>query len=489
MWGEVVQFEGRRGRSARNGQSLFRRLIFAISGVVALSSLGCTKEGICDANELQTALLGAFRGDTVEVGVCRVTGTFTVPEGVRLAGQGPDHTILAHDGDLPVVELTTGAQAPVLSQLAIESRTPAAVVARGSGQARIDNVDVRAFRGIGIGAEGLSSLELDEVSLVGPVTANNAMDVPLDPSPEVLATHGMVLLNIDLAELEGVSIVGFAEMGTLLLDGRTEWRGGSSSYNVGTGLFVHDGSALLEDLELCGGFRSLDLHPPYAGVFTAGAEIVSRRLDVCDCQGFGLVHDSCDTTHEDLSATENQDAALWVQNTEGRLFELLGSDSTLEGNGRAGLVLSETGDSRIEGATFANSSEVEVVREIDGIQHQFDMADGIQIVQPLGQTILRDLRFDFNERTGLLIDRTPELSLTLERVETDGEGRQFGAILQEDEVIIRDGWDVGVTRFGATVENDANLEDGLDVDESIAAAELPDVAEIIAGGLEVLLSD
>jgi len=489
MWGQTRLILESKGIPCNQPNPMKAVVLGALCAALALSTLGCTKEGICDAGELQEALNNALRGDTVKVGVCHVSGSFTVPDGVTLSGQGRELTILSHTGEGPVVELTPGSREPVLRDLAIENHTIAGVLARGTGHARILRVDVRAHKGIGIGGEGLDSMIMEDVSLIGSVTAETAEAIPLEPSPSKLATHGIALVNVELADLTNVQINGFARMGSLFLDGRTEWRYGGSSENVGVGLLVHDGSALLEDLELCGGFRSLALHPPHAAMFLEGAAIETHRLDVCECEGVGLFHDSSGGTHTDLTARDNDDAAVWVQNTEAQALEILGVGTRFVNNGLAGIVLKDAGDVRVEGADFEAMTKVTVVRENDGDLERFDVADGIQIVNPLGDTRLRDVRLAFNKRVGLLLDVERPVALTLERVEVEGEGEQLGALIQGEETSIPADWDIGVSRLGATLANDQDFIGRLGVIESVGPAELPDVTDIINEGLDAILSD
>ena len=59
---------------------------------LGLFAVGCQGEQddgpFCSAAALAEALAAASAGETVRVGACRLAGSFTVPAGVTLAGEG-----------------------------------------------------------------------------------------------------------------------------------------------------------------------------------------------------------------------------------------------------------------------------------------------------------------------------------------------------------------------------------------------------------------
>lgn len=89
--------------------------------LVILAATGCADDGYCDALELRGALSRAYTGDQIRVGVCRVSGSFTVPAGVTLRGAGTDQSILASEGTDPVVRLQPGELPSVVTDLSIEN--------------------------------------------------------------------------------------------------------------------------------------------------------------------------------------------------------------------------------------------------------------------------------------------------------------------------------------------------------------------------------
>lgn len=460
-------------------QARLGTLIVASFAVVAS---GCTEEdGICNALDLETALFNAFQGDSVRLGACSFAGAFMVPEGVTLEGAGKDSSILLSSGNDPVLSVTSGALAPRVSDLTVDSTASAAIVVRGGGRAELERVAVRAAVGIGIGIEGLEEILIQDVELSGPVSAENAESVSAEPSSDVIATHGLVVVDTVEVDMRQVSATGFARMGVLLIAEETTWREGSASDNLATGVLVHGGHAVLEDLVLCRTFQGLSLIPAYAGVFVAGARVETNRLEVCECEGPGLFHDGSNALHVELNATENSEAAVWAQRSS--RFELSGT-STLSDNDLAGLVLIEVEE------TVVNTTRVESTHDVLRVvgMSSITVGDGIQVVRPAGPVSLRQLDLIENARIGLLVDLDggePD-DITLSDVSVDGQGSQLGALLQGSTVPA--GWEAGLDRQGATVENDANHGGDLPTLNAVAQEDYPLVDEIIDEGLAWLLA-
>lgn len=446
-----------------------KRAGLALAFVLALASTGCVDDvGICDAGDLAVALRNALRGDRVRAGECRITGTFTVPGGVTLEGRGQGRTRFVGTEGEPALRLEGGERPTGLVGVSVESSGPAAILARGSGLASIEDVSVDATRGIALGAESLDSVTVTNVVLTGPVTAANADQVSTDPRPEVTATHGLVLVRVGEAELQQVSATGFARFGVLFVESATGWHGGDASNNLATGLMVHAGSALLEDIVICGTLGGMTLVPAYAGVFTAGAEVETRNVTVCDGEDFGLVHDECTADHVDLEITGQTDAALWAQRCPS--LSITGS-SSIRDNGLAGLVLIEPQEVLVDGTEISATT---LVSTMLGETGSIDVADGVQLRDPLGAATFRNLTLEGNERVGFLVDASggAPVDLTLEGVSATGEGEQLGVLAQgfDEEV----GWDDGVTRSPDLAANDEAHVGSLDVLQPVADSDIPD---------------
>jgi hypothetical protein len=457
---------------------------------ITLFTMACTQDkGLCDAEAISSALYGAIRGDTVKIGVCQVTGNFTVPEGVTLEGSGIEMSYLISEGQAPVVTLEPTSGAPISSVrgLTIDSTGSAGLLAEGRGQVAIASVRVRSAYGIGIGIEGVDQAHLTDSQVLGPVTDRNLEDIPPVVSPSVIATHGLVLVRVNDADLAGLDVSGFASMGVVFVQGTTSWFQGSSSANRGTGLIVHGGAADLRDLVLCGGVVGLSMMPVYGAVFAEGAQVTTESMTVCQNQGFGLLHDSSDAVHAGLDVTGNRDVAIWGQN-EGTTIDL--SDFNLIDNGLGGLVLHHTGRVQANGGAI---EETRLGSKMLGEEGSIEVGDGVQVVRPANQVRLNDLALSNNGRVGLLLQlegATPA-DLTLEGITVTGAEAQFGALAQGDQAAIPAAWDDEVQRSEELATRDRAQEetgDELDVVENLATGDFPLATDLEREGLQWLLN-
>lgn len=456
--------------------------------VVALTLLaaGCTDPGgICDPLELEEALAGAYPTETVQAGACRITGAFTVPAGVTLRGRGRGETTIVGAAGAAAVRVIPGAEPAVLADLGVRSEGPVGVLVRGEGGAAVlESIAVRASRGVAIGVEGLDRVEVRGARLEGPVTRDNAGQIPPEPAPEDWATHGLVLVRVADAVLSDVDANGFARFGVLIVDGETDWRTGDASANLGSGLMVHGGHAFLEGLVLCGMMQGVSLIPPYGAVFVAGAEVETQGLEVCDCEGPGTIHELASVRHVDLSAHGNRDAAVWVQDSPA--FELSGAGTSISGNRFAGVVLVDSGEARLAGGTIEGSvTASRIFRTLGTVA----VGDGVQLVRPSGRVDLSSLRLVENERVGLLLelDGSTDPAITLDGVTVSGSGAELGAVAQGPAV--PEGWDSGVLREGATGANDAAHTGELQIVDLVAPDDMPEITAVVDRGVEAIVGD
>lgn len=450
---------------------------------VLLTAWGCSDEGghassSCDPGEVQAALAAAGDGDTVRIGACRLAASIEVPAGVTLEGAGMDDTVVV--GEVGTVAVTVHAgEGTTVRNLSIESDGTAGLVADGSGGAALEHVRVTATRGIAIGAEGLDDLTLTNVALEGPVDAANASSYLSPISSADVATHGLVLVRVGAATLSDVTASGFASFGALFVESNITWSGGGAPSNLGTGLMAWDGVVTLTGLDLSGTFEGLQLLPAYGGVFAGGADVDSTSLRVSDSEGYGLLHSEATARHIDLTARNNDLAAVWLQNCDG--FELSGAGTGLVGNGLAGVVAVDSSDVTIRHAHVdATVTRTVIVGETGSVE----VGDGIQLVGTVQGVTLEDLTLSSNARVGILMDLAggdPE-DFAMSGVSVDGSGEQLGVVAQGGTFAA--GWDDGVTRQGATAANDAALAGDLDIVGIVGPSDLPPTIE----GLDALLS-
>jgi hypothetical protein len=462
-------------------------------GLAAVASLAqCGDEEsteYCTAEALTSALAGARPGDTVKVGACAITGSFTVPAGVTLAGRGSGTSTLTTDRPQPAVRLTAGTPAARVVDLRIVSAGNSGILVRGTGTAGLERVAVEASRGMAVAAEDVASLELRDVTITGTVVPGNVNTVRCLPDPahpdvacvvdsDEWPTHGLVLVRVASATLTGVRVTGLAGSGVVLVDSTTAWTGGGAPANLGTGLWIAGGETELTDLDLSGSMQGLMLMPAYGGVFSDDAVVESSGLVVSGGDNYGLLHDSVAARHVDLVARENGDAAVWVQNCDAS-FELSGAGTLLSGNQFAGVVAVGSSnvtvaDARIDGTGLATR----IFEEGPVL-----VGDGVQIVDSTSGLNLRDLYLSGNDRVGLLLDGggADMAGAVLDGITADGTGTQLGVVAQDGDTPA--GWDSGVTRLGSTAANDAALRETLSIAGTVAAESLPRATGLRTDGL------
>lgn len=453
----------------------------------SLLASACTSEGdgavaACDPGALEEALSSATEGDIVRIGACRVTASITVPPGVTLEGAGVDESVLVGGaGQIPLtVEPSAGGT--FVHDLRVESDGPAGVLVEGAGSVTLQHVVIVANRGVGLGAEGLDELTLANVSLQGPVDAESAGSILPPISSEEVATHGLVIVGVGAATLDEVDSSGYAQFGALVVDSTITWSGGGAASNLGTGLMTWGGAAILTSLDLSGTFQGLQLVPAYGGVFAGGADVETTSLRVSDSEGYGLLHSEAIARHIDLTARNNNLAALWLQNCAG--FELSGAGSGLVGNGLAGIVAVDSSDVTIRHAHVdATVRRTAIVAETGSVE----VGDGVQLVGTTRNVTLEDLTLSGNARIGILLDLDGGAldGFSMDRVSVDGADDALGAVLQGGT--LEPGWDDGLTRQGATAANDAALGDELGVVGIVGPSDMPAATEVADQGLAALI--
>jgi hypothetical protein len=442
---------------------------------------GCGSDP-CDAGALRDELADARAGDTVRIGSCRIEGSFEVPAGVLLRGAGHG-TVLASSGQTAVLTAAAGDGTTAIRDLSVESDGTIGILVRGVAGVDLSGLAVTATRGIGIGIEDTPTVSLENVSLVGPVTADNARDVPIGPTPDETATHGLVLLGVADAQLSDVRASGFASFGVLAHDCDVTWQGGGAPGSLGVGLAIAGGTATLTDLDLSGNLRGGELESPLAALFLEGASIDSTGLTVRGGEGIGLMHVGAQAVHRDLTVEDNTDAGVWVQDATS--FELSGAATHVSGNRFAGLAVVDSSNVSIRDARIESTATALHVVEDTGT---VEVGDGIQLVRSTQAIDLRDLALSANERVGLLVDLGGGSDADVAITSVQVDGTSYGAIVQNGTR--RDDWDAGIDRQGDTATNDATLlqsGDRLDITDLVGPNCLPELPDLAGSGLDAIV--
>jgi hypothetical protein len=472
------------GRSAMGNRS--KTLL--VSALVVWGAAACSNEPARPAaDRLTAALADAEPGDRIRIGAGTVTGSFRIPPGVTLEGQGEGETfVVAPAGqDEPAVVLEPGSadEATTVRGLTVASDAGYAVTAAGdgagTGNVQLENVEVRVQLGLGIGIQDVERAALTNVRVQGPISLE-APNGPSNATPANSASHGIVLVRVQDAQLAEVTANGFALFGALFVDSTTTWSGGAASENMGTGTMVHGGAADLNNVEFCDELQGVRLLPAFGAVFTAGADVASEALNTCNTEGVGLFHADASGRHTDIAATGNAEAAMWVQDSTD--FELRGAGTMVADNGLAGVIaVNSSGLLLRDGEIRSTELAPRVLAEAGLIE----VGDGVQLVGSTDDVVLNGLRLTENARVGMLLDLEGDSTtgITFEQVTVDGSGEQLGVIGQDGE--LRPGWDQGVARMGATLTNDVDFTGTLDVVMAVSPTDYPTADEVATGGLEV----
>jgi hypothetical protein len=433
---------------------------------------------LCDAADLVAALRDAVPGDVVRVGACTVAGSFTVPAGVALRGADRSTSVIASVDGRPAVRLVPGAEPARLSDIRVRSAAHTGIfLVAGEGGVAVERVAVDATRGIALGGEGVDSVVLTDVALMGPVTPENELSIPPLATAEETATHGLLLARVGSAILTDVSATGFASFGALLVSVGTTWDGGGTTANRGVGLMVQGGTATLAALDLSGTLGEGTPIPSYGGVFAGGARIETTAVVVSGGRNFGLLHDGVAARHTGLVANDNYEAGVWVQSCPS--FELHGGE--IWRNGLAGLLLLETGATQLDGL---RSGETRFLPTVFGETGRVDIGAGVEIVRPGGPVRMVASGLLRNEQVGVLVHLASSATMdgiSFEDVTVEGAGMQYGAIAQGGRIDA--GWDAGLTRDAITTANDAAVSGLLDRAGALSAGDMPAVAEVVDRGI------
>lgn len=455
---------------------------------VATGSVACGEDevdGFCDADDLRAALANASAGDEVHVGACRVEGPLEVPEGVTLSGEGIGQTTLFGPDDDVTVEVTTGGAPAIVRDLSIEP-TIDGIWLREAGTARIERVEITATKGIAIGVDGLTRVELASVSLRGPITADNADDLTSPPVATETATVGLLAVETGAVQLDDVDITGFAGWGAMLVNCGTTWTGGTVSENLQIGVHVQGGHATLEDVEIGSTLQGVQLLPSLALVGSGGTTLDSTGLELHDNENIGLLLSESSGAHTNLIVEDGGDAAVWLQNS-GEV-SLIGAE--IRNNALAGVMALASSGVHLSDVTVDGTATRTTI-DADGSS---DVGDGIHLVGSTDVSI-DGATLGGNARVGLFIDLDggDDSGISLADVDVTATGaaevevgrvrlpRNRGAIMQNGTITA--GWDDGVNRLGDADANDQTVTGDLPVADAFDGLQpiLPEDVRCVMG--------
>jgi len=457
------------------------RQLLSVFLVLSLGlAFGCDGDGgaIGDSESLSAALASASPGDRVCLTAGVFQGSFDVPAGVEICGAGAGLTRIVGPAGSPALRVVPGGTAPsVIRDVTVEAQGAFGVFSVGPGNLQIidTDVDVPSY-GAGIGAESLSSLTLTNVNVMGPVTEVNAGDMPLDPTIDNSANYGVVAVSVMTVEASSVEVSGFAHVGVLSVSSNLNWDGGGVFSNLGTGLLVHGGTADVSNAAILAALQGTRLVPAYNAVFAGNADITTNALEVSGGGGYGILQaNGATATHDGLTASDNANAALWIQHSPG--FTL--SNGVITNNATAGIVALESTGINVGGT---NISDTRAMTRVIGSM-PVEVGDGVHLLGSTTGVVLDAVALENNTRVGVLFDLEGEsfAGIDIRSATIDGTGEQLGAIAQNGTVPA--GWDANVTRSTLIDDNDSAFAGALGTVGIVGPSDLPAVSAILDSGI------
>lgn len=439
--------------------------------VFALLSIGCT-----DPCALEARLASSAAGDVIDVAGCSLVGSFRVPPGVTVRGPA------SLDGSI-TLETETGLTT-VLDDVDVTTER-LGVATIGTGVARIEDGSVTVTRGVGLSLSA-SEGHVERMTLTGNVTeANRDESRWLSSTSATDATHGL-LVGAGTVEVIDARITGFSWAAVSAGSGLTEGTGPVDltvrTSVVGQGLGVGISSSA-EQLELdrvvvdevWSGVRGW---PSFALLAISG-EVTSASSSITHADGFGLVQLAGTSNHGDLVIEHTGDVGAWFGTAVEAGF--IGAGTRIADTGFAGILAVDAASLAMVGGTIEG---VRAERRTVGVSGAIEVGDGIDAI---GTAVaLRDLSITGAERAGLLLDRAmPASALTNVRITSEGAG--LGAVqgtidraAEDFTVAAVPGWDVGITRLGAALANDAAFSGSLPVAVSARPPSAADALAVVA---------
>ncbi len=401
----------------------FRRAL-EIGAVLSLVGCGGAGGPNCADGALTTALAGATSGQTVELGACTVHGTFTVPAGVTLHGQGASASRIDSSG----IGLVLGAGATV-SGLRVDHAAGHGIVAVSVAAVTVRDVEVHStFGRAALGFADVGMVTLANVTATGPVVDETAAQMlPEEPSATDACLYGVVLQRVAHATLTDVVATGFGRGGVVSSDTTLAWTGGSADGNLGLGVWIDAGSATIHDIAIDGTLRGFGFSPPFGLAMGRGADVHTDGIAVTDThQGFGIFQDGGDADHVALTCAGHTGGGIVVQRST---TMHVGPGSMIVDNAFAGIVAVQAAGVSIEGTMIARTA---LAARILASWGSTMIGDGVQIVQPPSTTSLHDVALVGSGRVGLLADLGGMDASLVETVNVSASGTmQFGCVLQD----------------------------------------------------------
>jgi hypothetical protein len=409
-------------------------------------------------------------------------GPMTVAAGGTLRAANPGGATVENDSGAVIIAETAPGKTTTVSGLKVKSAGGVAILVKGSGDFKGENLDVACTKGIGIAAEDASSFALASTNVSGNITADQIPNLYFPLKGTEYPIIGTIVSKTTKVTIADVTVTGFGGFGAVFVASNGSWDRGAVTGNVGVGIMQSGGTLIVSNVKIDGtqaGERGMAIFS-YGMVAANKATLSTDHVEIADNKGFGILQEDSSSSHDGLKLNRNTEVGLWVQKSPGTVsapsLVIKGENNELNDNKGGGIFAIESGGIDVSAASLSRA----VVKKITaGETGLVEMADGLQVSNLTGDLKVNNASFADNARIGVLLSGTPApgANVTFDGVTVTGAS-QYG-LLGVDGFTVGTGW--GVTKDATLAEVDSNFAGTLGV--ASATSKVPSLGKVESSGL------
>lgn len=353
-------------------------------------SAGC--DSVDECSSLRERLAEAQPGDVVRVGACTLPGDLLVPAGVTLEGiDSATSAIDALPGNLVAITLDTQPDLVTVVRGLRVLGHGVAIEVQGSGSALVEDVDIDVESGRGVVVEGAASAEFRRLSILGPISPENAGD---EEWVDEMDSVGISLTNVASVRVSDVVVDGMAWAGFVTQGSDVSAQRLSVRHTLGYGVVAQGGDSSFVDLEVSDTYQGLRGEPSIAfaardATWNADGFLLQRS------ERYGVVAQGGSVAIDGLDAQDGGDAALWVG--DATAFHL-GGDSSISDMRFAAVILVDSVGVDVQNLNITNVAAATRSVGAAGLFATLELGDGLHLIGDLRRGLSR--RGDHGVRTG-----------------------------------------------------------------------------------------
>lgn len=429
-----------------------RVLTILIFVLAALTS--CTNVDPCDGDSIMNQLADARPGDVVNIGACTISASVFVPPGVTLQGMGSSLSTIDALEFLALGAETQADLVTVVRGLMVVS-SHGSVLVQGDGDVVFEDVILEVEAGTGLIANGTGHIDLRQVEVHGPISADNSRDerwLEQDAAQSV----GIGLFHVAGATLSDVEVDGMARAGVYAENIDLEAVRLSVRNTLGHGVLIFGGTSSFEALEITDTHQGLRRDPSIAFVARDAAWTVDGFV-IERSERYGIVAQGGAVAIDNLAAHDGGDVALWVGDATA---VQLGGNNTIDEMRFAGVVLVDSQGVDIRNLSLSNVA----VQTRVGAFGEFpflELGDGLHLIGDLAGAHFENIDIRGAGRVGILLELIESEAPTFNSVQVDAPSSALGAVAGrsagmpfELNIDVEPAWDAGITR-----DSDSHIRD------------------------------